>query len=96
MSESRSATPFRPVAVADAVTRYETAPLADIHEELRQVGIDPAPTIAAVKKLVEDSLVKTNRAGAASTAVASRRVVDRPAPFFVSAVSDDSEWNHDH
>jgi hypothetical protein len=68
MSDSgRDARPPR-VAVPDAgVSHYETLPLDQVHEELRTAGIDPAPTIAAVKKLVEDSLAKSKQARAAPT-----------------------------
>jgi hypothetical protein len=68
MSDSGRDTRPRRVAVTDAgVSHYETLPLDQVREELRTAGIDPAPTIAAVKKLVEDSLAKSKQARATPT-----------------------------
>lgn len=44
------------------IARYENMPIADVRKELRQHGIDPAETVAAVTSLIESTL-----AGSAQT-----------------------------
>jgi hypothetical protein len=43
-------------ALDPAIAVYETRPIAEIQEELRANGIDPAATIAAVKALIKNAL----------------------------------------
>jgi len=38
------------------VARYENMPMSQVKRELREHGIDPAPTVAAVTRLIESSL----------------------------------------
>jgi hypothetical protein len=38
------------------VALYETMPIEQVKEELKQAGIDSAPTIAAVTRLIESTL----------------------------------------
>jgi hypothetical protein len=38
------------------IRRYETMPIEEVNAELARLGIDPQPTIDAVKKLVEAKL----------------------------------------
>jgi hypothetical protein len=84
--------PFRPVALPDAeVNRYETLPLNEVQEELRKAGIDPAPTIAAVKALVEENLAQWKRDGAASTPLPSRATNLRRSLSFATAHHEDSD-----
>ena len=60
MSNRYRSNPLHPVPVPNVdVTRYETLPLKQVQEELRAAGIDPAPTIAAVRRLIEESIART-------------------------------------
>ena len=58
LSDEKKPSPFAAtVGNLDAdVSRYETMPAAEVQAELRSAGIDPAPTIAAVEKLVRARL----------------------------------------
>ena len=40
---------------------YESMDEAEINEELRKAGIDPRPTIDAVKQLVRQKLIQSRR-----------------------------------
>jgi hypothetical protein len=54
--------PPLPLPAADqdsAITRYETMPIEDVERELHDAGIDPRPTVAAVKALIADALRRT-------------------------------------
>jgi hypothetical protein len=44
------------VDLDSAIARYETMPLERVERELHNAGIDPRPTIAAVKALVAKTL----------------------------------------
>ena len=38
------------------VERYERMPIQQVRKELQEHGIDPAPTVAAVNRLIESAL----------------------------------------
>jgi hypothetical protein len=92
MSDSGRDARSRRVAVPDAaVSRYETLPLDEVREELRIAGIDPVPTIAAVRKLVEDSLARSKPPRATPTKSRSRShnaPAQRPRSFVLAAHHD--------
>lgn len=85
VTETKRSVPS-PTAVPDAdVSRYETLPIDVIRKELDDAGINPDPTISAVRKLIEESLAGPGRAGGGSKT--HQRVV-------VPAAHHDA--NHDH
>lgn len=59
----------------EAALRYETMPLEEVHEELRAAGINPAPTIAAVKQLIEDRIAGERLTASNPTPAPARRTV---------------------
>jgi len=95
-TQTKHFAPARPVALPDAkVTRYETLPLNEILEELRKAGIDPAPTIAAVKKLVEESLRHSTRLGTAPCPSAAHAATVRRSFSFVATAHYNDDSDHD-
>jgi hypothetical protein len=91
MSNSgRDARPRRIVVPDPAVSHYETLPLDEVREELKIAGIDPAPTIAAVKKLVEDSLAKSKQPHPEPTKSQSRAAASPLHRSSVAAVHSDA------
>ena len=90
MSESARDARSQRVAVPDAgVSHFETLPLNQVREELRIAGIDPAPTIAAVKKLVEDSLAKSRQPRAAPTMTQPHKAPSQRLRSFVPPAHHD-------
>ena len=49
------------------IERYETMPISKVRQELRSHGINPAPTIQVVNRLVTSALAAWSRAGASRT-----------------------------
>ena len=45
----------------EVIRRYETMPIEQVNAELAERGIDPQPTIDAVKKIVNEKLKQRHR-----------------------------------
>jgi hypothetical protein len=72
------------VDLDSAIARYETMPLEHVERELHDAGIDPRPTVAAVKALVAKTLrhKRERRSVHGTEAAGTRHPAPEPLRFF--------------